>query len=135
MTKFTPSELKVMKILWDHGELKPAEIQVHYEPPIKNPALRSFLTVLLEKGHLSRRLVGKAYHYKAVTQRSATVKRSLREVVDQFFDGSTDALMMSLIKSEKLDQDDLLELQRMANAPKKKSESKTKLPQKRSPKK
>ena len=50
MSRFTPGELKVMRLLWEHGELKPAELQERFPEPIKNPALRSYLTTLLEKG-------------------------------------------------------------------------------------
>lgn len=114
MAKFTPGELKVMKILWKHGELKPAEIQEKYLPPIKNPALRSYLSGLMEKGHVKRRMIGKAYHYKAITRITTTLKSSIAELADAFFDGSTDSLIMSLIKSEKLTDAELLELRRMA---------------------
>ena len=37
------------------------------DEPIKNPALRFYLTTLLEKGHVTRRQVGKAYYYKPAT--------------------------------------------------------------------
>jgi len=36
MPKFTAGELKVMQLLWQHGELKPAELQELYPEPIKN---------------------------------------------------------------------------------------------------
>ena len=48
MARFTEGELKVMRILWAHGELKPAHIQQPFPERINNPALRSYLTVLLE---------------------------------------------------------------------------------------
>ena len=66
MSTFTAGELDVMKILWEHGELKPSQIQGKYPRPIKNAALRFQLKVLLEKGHVARRKIGKAYYYKAV---------------------------------------------------------------------
>ena len=69
MSRFTAGELRVMQLLWDHGELKPAELQQRYPEPIKNPALRSYLAILVEKGHVNRRKVGKAYLYKAKTPR------------------------------------------------------------------
>ena len=55
MSRFTPGEMRVMQLLWTHGELKPAELQSLYPEPIKNPALRSFLKILVEKGHVTRR--------------------------------------------------------------------------------
>jgi hypothetical protein len=41
--------------------MKPAELQQRFPWDIKNPALRSHLTILLAKGHVKRRKVGKAY--------------------------------------------------------------------------
>jgi BlaI family transcriptional regulator, penicillinase repressor len=114
MSKFTPGELNVMRLLWKHGELKPGQIRTLFPTKIKDPALRSYLTILLEKGHVSRRLVGKAFHYRAVTKRQFAFRTMLRELVDGWFDGSVEALLMSLIKSEQLSEEELLELRRLA---------------------
>ena len=37
MPQFTRGELEVMRILWKHGELKPAEIHAHFPRKIKIP--------------------------------------------------------------------------------------------------
>lgn len=114
MSKFTPGELEVMRILWSHGELKPAEIQRHFSREIKNNALRSYLTILLEKGHVVRERKGKAYYYRAKTRLESTYRSMFDELVRSCFGGSTEALLCHLIKQEKLSEDDLLELKRMA---------------------
>ena len=62
MPKLTPGELTVMRIFWQYGELKPSELQGRYPKPVKNPAIRSHLTILLGKGHLARRKRGNAYY-------------------------------------------------------------------------
>ena len=113
MPQFTSGELEVMRILWEHGELKPAEIQTRFPREIKNPALRSFLTILFAKGHVTRRQVGKAYYYKARTRRNSAFRSMLRELTDHFCDGSTKALLFNLVKSEKLSDDDIAELKRL----------------------
>src|SRR5688500_1994177 len=89
MPKFTPGELHVMRLLWEHGELKPSQLERLYPEPIKNPVLRSYLTILLRKGHVSRRKVGKAYIYRAATARQSVFRAKLRELVDNFCYGST----------------------------------------------
>ena len=43
MKPFTSGELEVMQVLWQHGSLKPAEIQARFPRPIQNAALRSVL--------------------------------------------------------------------------------------------
>lgn len=115
MPRFTQGELKVMRLLWEHGELKPAELQERFAEPIKNPALRSYLTTLVEKRHVTRRRVGKAYYYKAVTRSRSAFRTMLGELVDSYCGGSVQALVMNLIKSEKLSEADLLELKRLAD--------------------
>jgi predicted transcriptional regulator len=114
MASFTPGELAVMQILWEHGALKPADVQERFPEPIKNPALRSYLKILVDKGHVSRRKVGKAYFYKAVTRRQAALRSTLHEMVEAYFNGSTKNLVLNLIRHEKLSEKDLLELKRLA---------------------
>jgi predicted transcriptional regulator len=104
-----------MRLLWAHGELKPAELQRLLPEPIKNPALRSYLTILLEKGHVSRRRVGKAYYYRAVTERRSAFGTMLDELVDAYCGGSLQSLVMNIISSEKLSEDDLIALKRLAD--------------------
>jgi len=116
MPRFTPGELKVMCLLWEHGEMKPAELQKRFPEPIKNPALRSYLTTLLDKGHVTRRLVGKAYFYKPATRSRSGFRTMLGELVDAYCGGSVQSLVMNIIRSEKLSEDDLLELKRLADS-------------------
>jgi BlaI family penicillinase repressor len=116
MSRFTPGELRVMRILWAHGELKPSELQERFPEPIKNPALRSYLTTLLEKRHVTRRRAGKAFRYKAATRSRSAFRTMLGELVDAYCGGSVQALVMNLIKSERLSEEELLELKRLADS-------------------
>ncbi|HVK80396.1 MAG TPA: BlaI/MecI/CopY family transcriptional regulator [Verrucomicrobiae bacterium] len=124
MASFTPGELAVMQILWEHGELKPADVQERFPEPIKNPALRSYLKILVDKGHVSRRKVGKAFLYKAATQKQAALRSTLRDMVETYFNGSTKSLVLNLIRREKLSEHDLLELKRLAESDEPKSKGK-----------
>jgi BlaI family transcriptional regulator, penicillinase repressor len=114
MARFTAGELEVMGILWEHGEMKPSEIQEFFPRPIKNAALRSYLSILHEKGHLYRRRKGNAFYYRAKTQRESTFRSLLGELVNTFCNGSVEALMCHLIAKEKLSEKELLELKELA---------------------
>ncbi len=114
MSTFTTTELEVMRILWDFGELKPSEIQEKYSRPIKNAALRFQLKVLLEKGYVKRRKIGKAYYYKSVTARGSAFKRMARRMAEVYCQGSTADLIAELIKTEKLSDKELRELKELA---------------------
>lgn len=117
MSRFTAGELRVMQLLWTHGELKPAELQRLHPDPIKNPALRSYLKILVDKGHVSRRKVGKAYLYKARTPRQRAFSTMLAELVETFCAGSVEELLLTLVRKEKLSEEDLLDLKRLADEP------------------
>jgi BlaI family transcriptional regulator, penicillinase repressor len=114
MPGFTGGEIQVMRILWEQGELKPSEIQRQFPRPIKNAALRSYLTILVEKGHLVRRRKGNAFFYRPKTKRESTFRSMLGELVNTFCDGSMEALLCHLLAKEKLSEQELVDLQRMA---------------------
>lgn len=115
MPRFTPGELNVMRLLWQHGELKPGQIQELYPEPIKNPALRSYLKILVDKGHVKRRRAGKAYLYRAVTPQRSAFGATLRELIDTYCQGSPRALLLNLIRREKLSAAELVELKQIAD--------------------
>ena len=115
--RLTSAELEVMQVLWNHGELKPAEIQDRFPRTIKNPALRSILAILVEKGHVVRRKEGKAFFYKSATRQKSIFRSMVRELTDVFCQGSAEALLMNLIRAQRLSDEDLLELKRLAEQP------------------
>ena len=115
MPRFTRGELKVMRLLWEHGEMKPAELQERFPEPIKNPVLRSYLSTLVAKGHVTRRRVGKAYYYMPVTRLRSAFRSMLDELVEVCCGGSVETLVMNLIRAEKLSEDDLIALKRLAD--------------------
>ncbi len=112
--RFTPGELECMRILWDYGELKPSEIQDLLPRPLNNSALRSYLTILVEKGHVTRRKVGKAYYYQARSPRDNAFNGMVQELASVFFGGSTRRLAAHLAQSENLSPDEIEELRRVA---------------------
>ena len=114
MKLFTPGELEVMQVLWEHGALKPAEIEELFARPIRNAALRSLLLILLDKGHVTRRLVGKAYVYEARTPREGALRKMTRRLAEIFCGGSTATLIAHMIKTENLSANDVRELQAIA---------------------
>ena len=114
MSSFTAGESEMMRILWDYGEQKPSEIQDKHPRRIKNAALRFQLKILLEKGHIARRKIGKAYYYKAVTQRRGAFKKMVQRVAEIYCQGSTAGLIAELIRSEKLSEEEIRELRQLA---------------------
>ncbi len=115
MAAFNPNELEIMKALWEHGSLKPSEIQKHLSQPIKNSALRWQLGAMMEKGYVTRRKIGKAFFYSAKTPKQSALKRATDRLADVFCGGSAVALIGQLIESQdNLSEHDINELRRIA---------------------
>ena len=114
MELFTKGELEVMRVLWEHGELTPPQIEERFPRPIGNAALRSVLLVLMEKGHVVRTRMGKAYVYSARTPLEKELRGTIRRISDIFFGGSTKSLIARLLEDEKLTEDEIRELRDVA---------------------
>ena len=116
MTIFNQGELEAMRVLWEHGEMKPPEIQELLPHPIQNGTLRYQLNALVKRGHVTRRKVGKAFYYKAVTPRKGTFKRMTAQMATAFTGGSKAGLILELIRTEKLSPEEIRLLQEVAKA-------------------
>jgi predicted transcriptional regulator len=107
-------EMEVLQQLWSHGPLKPAEIQKRLSFPIKNPALRWLLNDLVERGHLNRRKIGKAFIYSAAIERRSLLDAWGGKLRDIFFGGSALAMIGELIEVQRLTPQDLERLREIA---------------------
>ena len=126
MKSFTPGELEIMEVLWQHGSLKPAEILEHLDRPLTNPALRSVLRVLLDKGHVTRKKQGKAFFYRAKKSGPTAFKKMTGRLADVFCGGSSFELIARLIKAENLSPEEIQQLQSIATESAAQSESQKK---------
>jgi predicted transcriptional regulator len=106
---FSPNrnELEALRILWERGEMKPAEIQVHFSWPIENATLRSLLVNLVEKGHVRRELRGKAFFYSAKVPKGTLLQTIMQNLARVFAKGSHQELVAQLVKTGDIKSADL----------------------------
>jgi predicted transcriptional regulator len=109
------NELEALRILWEGGELKPASIQGRFSWPIENATLRSVLANLVQKGHLTRKLHGKAFFYGARVKKTTLLQNMLRTMARVFAGGSSRELVARLVETGDIEPEDL-ELIRRATA-------------------
>jgi BlaI family penicillinase repressor len=108
------NELEALRILWEHGELKPAEVQSRFAWPIENATLRSVLVNLVEKKHITRRLQGKAFFYAARIPKATLLETTMQTLARIFSGGSRQELVMQLLDKSDLKPADLDLLRRTA---------------------
>jgi predicted transcriptional regulator len=73
------------------------------------------LNILERKGKLRRELSGRAYVYSARVTENKALGEGVRDLVDRMFGGSSEELVMSLLKSRQIDAKKLAELTKRFN--------------------
>ena len=107
MNTMNQNELEAIRILWERGESKPAEIQTHFSWPIENATLRSVLVNLVRKRHVSRRLQGKAFFYAARVPKATLLQTAMQTLARVFAGGSHRELVVQLMETSDIKPADL----------------------------
>jgi predicted transcriptional regulator len=107
MLSLNENELEALRILWEQGESKPAEIQSHFSWPIENATLRSVLVNLVEKRHITRRLQGKAFFYAARVPKGTLLETMMDALARIFAGGSHQELVVQLMETSDIKPADL----------------------------
>ncbi|WP_348267317.1 BlaI/MecI/CopY family transcriptional regulator [Edaphobacter paludis] len=108
----TKLELQIMQVIWRRGTSNVGEVQEGLEQRLAYTTVQTMLNILHRKGKLKRSLQGRAYEYSATVTEARAVSHALRDMVDRMFGGSSEELVMSLIKSKQLDAKKIAELSR-----------------------
>ena len=106
----TRLELEIMQVIWKRGASNVAEVQQGMGRALAYTTVQTVLNTLHRKGKLKRRLDGRAFVYTAAVTESKALKYAVRDLVDRMFGGSSEELVMSLIKSREVDLERLAEL-------------------------
>ena len=114
----TPLELEIMKVLWETG---PANVQT-VQAQIKGRELayttvQTMLNVLHRKGRVKRQLKDRAYRYKPVYSRQSAVTQAVGDMLERFFGGSADSLVLNLVETRQLTPEKLAQIQKLLEQP------------------
>jgi predicted transcriptional regulator len=106
----TKLELQIMQVIWKRGASTVTAVQEGLEQQLAYTTVQTMLNILHRKGKLKRELRGRAFAYSAtVTEAKASI-HAVRDLVDRMFGGSSEDLVMSLIKSRQIDPKKIAEL-------------------------
>jgi predicted transcriptional regulator len=72
--------------------------------------VQTVLNILERKGKLNRELEGRAFVYAAKVSEEKAYGQSLRDLIGRMFGGSSEELVMSLLKSRQIDAKRLAKL-------------------------
>jgi predicted transcriptional regulator len=113
-------ELQIMQVLWDTGPANVQTVQSRLEGrSLAYTTVQTMLNVLHRKGKVKRQLKDRAYLYRPVLSRQKAIKDAVGEMLDRFFGGSADSLVLNLLETRKLTPEKLARLQQMLEGQKK----------------
>jgi predicted transcriptional regulator len=108
----TKLELQLMQVIWKLGASNVNAVQAGLEHQLAYTTVQTMLNILHRKGKLKRRLKGRAYEYSATVTEANASGHAVRDLVDRMFGGSSEELVMSLIKTRQIDAKKIVELTR-----------------------
>lgn len=102
MTEKTPlepgrRERQILETVQRLGEASVADVRNNLAEPPSYSAVRTMLGLLVQKGWLKHRAVGKRYLYRSVVSRERSQRTALRRLLDTFFNGSAGDAVAALI--------------------------------------
>jgi predicted transcriptional regulator len=106
----TKLELQIMQVIWRLGASSVTAVQEGLEQQLAYTTVQTMLNILERKGKLERTLRGRAFVYSATVTESKASGYAVRDLVDRMFGGSSEELVMSLIKSRQIDAKKIAEL-------------------------
>jgi predicted transcriptional regulator len=112
----TRLELAIMQVIWKQGAGSVAEVLEGLDQKLAYTTVQTMLNILCRKGKLKRRLQGRAFVYSAAVTQDKALRHAVRDLVDRMFGGSSEELVMSLIKSRDIDPTRIAELSRILEA-------------------
>lgn len=115
----TEGELRIMNVLWARERATVGEVVDAFDKA-NRPAYNTVLTmlrILERKGFATHEQAGRAYIYVPLIGREAARRRALSLLLNGFFDGSPELLVLNLLGRDEPDEDDLKRVRELIGQP------------------
>ena len=110
----TPLELEIMNVLWETGPANVQRVQAGLkERELAYTTVQTMLNILHRKGKVKRQLKDRAYVYRPILSRQKAVTQALGDMLERFFGGSADSLVLNLVETRHLTPEKLAQIQKL----------------------
>jgi BlaI family transcriptional regulator, penicillinase repressor len=107
-----------MSVLWETGPANVQTVQAHIKGrELAYTTVQTMLNVLDRKGKVKRRLKDRAFVYRPVFSRQKAVTQAVGDMLDRFFGGSADSLVLNLVETRHLTPEKLAQIQKLLERP------------------
>lgn len=117
-------ERQIMDVIYAHGQAGATQVWHELPDPPSRTAVRTFLRILEEKGHLKHTVAGREFIYAPTRPRARVGQSALRRVVQTFFGGSLEQAVAAHLADPgaQLDEKELDRLARLIKDARKREE-------------
>jgi len=101
-----------MEILWREGKATADQVRQALEPgrALKDPTVRTILRRLEDKGYAGHVEDGRAFLYSPAVEQESVAARALRQIIDTFFGGKVEEMVVGMVAHEVIDREELKRL-------------------------
>jgi predicted transcriptional regulator len=114
-THLTEGELRLMNVVWKKGSATVGDVagSLTDDPPLAYSTVLTTLRILEAKGYLRHSKKGRAFVYEPVIAREEASRTALGYLVNRFFGGSRELLVVNLLKEETISRAELRRIKKM----------------------
>ena len=101
----TEGEQRIMRILWSEGALSVRQVSdiLNKDHKVAYTTVQTVLNVLERKNYVTSKKDGRAYIYSSLVSKREAQTEALKSLVQQFFNGSEEALAQHLLQESDID--------------------------------
>ncbi len=103
----TEREAEILSILWRLGEVTVEDIRSHMQNKPTANTVRTLLTIMQDRGLVVDDGKGYGRKYRAKVARETAQSSALRKLIDTFFSGSAQEMVLRLTDSGEMDAEQL----------------------------
>jgi len=113
--KPTPSELDILRVLWEHGPATVREVHaiLAQVKPTGYTTVLKLLQIMTTKGMVNRDENRRAHVYEACQPAENTKRQLVGDLIQRAFAGSASQLMMHALDRKETTRDEIDEIRRM----------------------
>ena len=113
---FTEVELEFMQTLWARGESTTEDVRealAQQDRPLSDGSIRKVLSILVDKGHVTRKPKGRGFLYKAKVPAGQANRKMVLDLLDRAFGGSASLMVASLLDARSVRKKDIEAIKRL----------------------
>lgn len=111
----TELQLRIMEILWIHGEASVSRVREELQPDhsLARTTVATLLARMEDKGLVKHRREGREFLFSPQFERDQVLEAQVREFTGRVFRQDISALVSNLLGSEQISPDELKEIRRL----------------------